>query len=222
MRNQFLPENEDGGEYMGTHRCLAYIWPVEEYKNKAYAQCYVKFLNGPFARQVGQYSLTTSIFQYYFWGVTLEMITITEKMEIVDVSDIQKEDFREFKLGIVYARTFNCNTHEVLASNGFIYKLDQSLFHNNCKKVCEHMYAEMETADNFLLALYTMNGGVIDLLLDKNVRTDAIGYKYAIHRGFVTADEKVLKGISVNTKTSTNGKEILKQEDIDKLIAHFL
>ena len=206
---------------MGTHRCLAYIWPVEPIEGKETALANIRCMNGPFAHKILESVLTTRIYTYYYWGVTFEAVTLSESGEVLEIGDVTKEDVKTFGMDMVCALTFNNMTHEVLASDGFVYKLDQSLFYRNCKQICEYIYKEIETANNFTLRMYTVNGAVAALLFDKNLTPDAKGYKFAIHRGFVTADNSILRTMVPKTALPERSNDILKQPEIDKLIEEY-
>lgn len=203
---------------MKTYKCLAFIWPIEEYKDKEMANCYVRYVTGPFAHKTARYNLKTDIYRYYYWGVTFEVVTIDEQGTITEVADVKKGDLAEFGMGIVHAITYNSGTHEVLASNGFVYKLDQSLFYRNCKEVCEYIYEVIEESDNFVMQMYTMNGGIISILFDRNLDANSKSYKYAVHKGFVTGNSKLLRSMVPKTQGSTENKEVLTQRDIDRII----
>lgn len=207
---------------MKAHKCLAYIWPAEDYTDKEFAMANVNFINGPFAKKSMQCRLTTSIYKYYFWGVTFEVVSVTDQGYISTVADVRKEDLAEFGMGIAHALTFNSVTHEVLASNGFVYKLDQSLFYRNCRFACERIYQEMETADNFVMQMYTLNGGIVAVLFDKNLDPKRPGYQYAVHRGFVTGDNKVLRTLVPRTAAHNDDNVVLKQPEIDVLVREML
>ena len=199
-------------------KCLAYIWPAEDIEGKTEALANVKFMTGPYERKIGRYILTTSIYKYYYWGVTFEVITLAEDGSITEVADVKRDDLASFGMGIIHAISYNSCTHEVLGSNGFVYKLDQSLFYRNCKAVCDYIYEMANSAENIVMQMYTLNGGIISILFDKNLSSDSKSYKYAIQRGFVTADNKLLRSMVPKTDMSADNKEILDQRDIDRLI----
>ncbi len=203
---------------MKTTKCLAYIWPAESIEGKDNAYAYVRFINGPYERKIGKYFLTTSIYKYYFWGVTFEVVTINEDGSIVEVADVKKQDLEAFDMSIIHALSCNSISHEVLGSNGFVYKLDQSVFYRMCGQVCDHIYEQIEGAENIVLQMYTLKGGIISVLFDKNIPESHPSYKYAIQRGFVTTDNKILRSMVPKKETGADNKEILKQADIDKLI----
>ncbi len=203
---------------MKTTKCLAYIWPAEDIQGKDVALANVKFINGPYERKTARYMLTTSIYKYYYWGVTFEVLTLTEDGSITEVSDVKKEDLLSFGMNIIHALSFNNITHEVLGSNGFVYKLDQSVFYRNCKPVCDYIYSQIESANNIVMQMYTLNGGIISILFDKDVPEYSSSYKYVIQKGFVTADNKLLRSMVPKTEIESDNREVLKQRDIDKLI----
>ena len=203
---------------MKKEKCLAYIWPAEDIDGKTEALANVKFLTGPYERKIGRYILTTSIYKYYYWGVTFEVVTLAEDGSITEVADVKKEDLAIFGMNIIHALSFNSCTHEVLGSNGFVYKLDQSLFYRNCKAVCDYIYEMAASAENIVMQMYTLNGGIIAILFDKDLSPNSTSFKYAIQRGFVTADNKLLRSMVPKTDVPVDNKEILDQRDIDRLI----
>ena len=204
--------------FQGEKKCLAYIWPIEDYIGKETALANVRFVTGPFKGKVARYYMPTNIYTYYFWGATFEVVTITANGAITAVTDIKREDLQQFDLNLIHALTFNNETKELLGSNGFVYKLSQSLFYRNCKPVCEYIYKEIETARNFAMQIYTLNGGIISILFEKNLSTKDRNYKYAIFRGFITADDKLLRSMIPKTDVATDSHEVLNQSEIDKLI----
>ena len=66
--------------------------------------------------------------------------------------------------------------------------------------------------------MYTLNGGIISILFDKDIQPNSSSYKYVIQKGFVTADNKLLRSMVPKTEATTDNREVLKQRDIDKLI----
>lgn len=207
---------------MKTTKCLAYIWPAEDFTGKEAAWANIKYINGPYEGMVARYQLPTSIYRYYYWGVTFEVVTLDQNGAIISVSDVNKEDLAAFGMGIIHALTFNSATREVLGSNGFVYKLDQSLFCRYCKPVCEYIFQQIETARNFVMQMYTLNGGIIAILFDKDIDSNSNSYKYAIHRGFVTADNQLLRNMVPKVTIADRNNAVLKQPDIDKLIEQMM
>ena len=203
---------------MNTTRCLAYIWPAEDIRGKESALANVRFLTGPLKRKTVSCQLTTSIYTYYYWGVAFEVVTVTDNGAITGVDDVNKEDLAVFGMSLIHALSFNSITHEVLGSNGFVYKLDHSLFYRNCQPVCEYIYSQMETANNIIMQMYTLDGGIIAVLFDKDLPVDSSGYKFAIQRGFVTANNKLLSGMVSKSEVPEDNHEVMKQKDIDRLI----
>lgn len=134
------------------------------------------------------------------------------------MSDVKKHDLEAFDMSIIHALSWNSITHEVLGSNGFVYKLDQSVFYRTCGRVCDHIYEQIEGSENIVLQMYTLKGGIISVLFDKNIQVSHPSYKYAIQRGFVTTDNKILRSMVPKKEIGADNKEILKQGDIDKLI----
>lgn len=204
---------------MSETKCLAFIWPAEDITGKETALANVKFITGPFMRKIARYMLPTNIYKYYYWGVTFEVVTLTDTGAITEVTDVQKEDFTTFGLGLIHALSYNSITHEVLGSNGFVYKLDQSLFYKHCQSVCEYIYEQIETANNIVMQMYLINGGIISISFDKDVPAGSYSYQFAIQKGFVTADNKLLRTMVPKVTSTADNKEVLKQGDIDKLIA---
>lgn len=202
--------------------CLAFIWPAEDIVGKEVCRSNVKFISGPFRHKVIQYDMTTDIYKYYYWGVTFEVVIINQKGDLIEVRDIDKNDFGIFDLDFITALTYNANTHEILATNGFVYKLDQSLFYRHCPAVCEYIYKEMETANNFILYMYTINGGIASVLFDKDLHIKDKRYKSVIHKGFITSDNHLLRNMVPKDTVDEEIGEKLKQEDIDKLIEKML
>ncbi|SCY79321.1 hypothetical protein SAMN02910292_02947 [Lachnospiraceae bacterium XBB2008] len=199
-------------------KCLAYIWPAESIDGKEQALAYVRFITGPYEKKTGKYLLTTNIYKYYFWGVTFEAVTIQDDGSIIEVSDVKRDEWESFGLSIIHALSWNSITHEVLGSNGFVYKLDQSVFYRVCGRVCDHIYEQIESAENIVMQMYTLSGGIIAILFDKDIPKSHPSYKYAIQRGFVTADNTILRSMVTIKEISADNKEVLKQDDIDKLL----
>ena len=200
---------------------LALISPMEDYAGKDTVMCNVKFLTGDRKQQMYQMSMTTDIFRFYFWGVTLEVVELDNSGNLIRVYDIDDEAKRKYNIGISYALTYNDVNHEILAANGFVYNIDESLFARYCRPVCERIYAQIQQSYNFALRFYTWNGAMLSLLFDANVSKDSPMFKYALNRGFIVADKKVLRGMSpASTSVSYDydKNQKLKQEDIDQML----
>ena len=120
------------------------------------------------------------------------------------------------------ALTYNNQTHDVVASNGFVYNLDKSLFCKYCPDVCKRICEEIATAYNFTLVMITMNGAVIDLSFDKNVDEKNNSYRNILTCGFVTTNTQALRFPATAAKTVTDNNEKLNQADIDDLIEKLL
>ena len=86
--------------FQGEKKCLAYIWPIENYAGKETALANVRFVTGPFKGKVAQYYMPTNIYTYYFWGVTFEVVTVNgkntqiRKGEVVAVSWMVYENLK--------------------------------------------------------------------------------------------------------------------------------
>lgn len=201
---------------------LALIEPLEEYKNKENALSIIKIVTGTHAHRRFQAMMPSSIFTYNFWGSTFEVVTYNDKFEFSDVRDIEKEDFVKFNLGLTQALTFNEESKDVLATNGFVYPMNDSLYAKYCPKVWERILNEIRQANNFTMQLFTYNGAVIDICFDKDVKPNSTRYKKILTRGFVTTDKTLLRtNTSIkNTVGDTNAK--MNQEDIDKLVKELL
>ena len=68
------------------------------------------------------------------------------------------------------------------------------------------------------MQMYTLGGGIIAILFDKDIPKSHPSYKYAIQKGFVTADNTILRSMVTIKEISADNKEVLKQDDIDKLL----
>lgn len=200
---------------------LALISPMEDYVDKDAVMCNVRLLTGDRKHQTYQMSMTTSIFRYYFWGVTLEVVELDNSGNLIRVYDIDGEARRKYSIGISYALAYDEVNHEILASDGFVYNIDESLFARYCKPVCERIYAQILRSYNFALQFYTWNGAMLSLLFDANVSKDSPMFKYALNRGFIIADKKVLRRMSlVSTSVSYeyDKNQKMTQDDIDRML----
>lgn len=202
------------------HQCLAYIWPLEPYQGKDTALSAIKIMTKPFKRKIIQTYVKTSIYNYYFHGVTFESITIDDDMNVLDIRDVNADDYGKFDISVIHALSFDCQTHDLLGSNGFLYNLDQSVFYRHCEDVCKYLYKEIETAYNFTMQMYTLDGGIIAVLFEKNVKPEDKRYNIAIHKGFITQNKDILRSI-VPVSTSIDKKRLLKQSEIDEIIESY-
>ena len=226
-RNKRIAEADSTkARFTGTiYTAIAYIWPLnlnDLNSDSETIPCGVKFLNGKDAHKTVQMTCSKSIFQYYFWGVTLEIVKYDSCYQCVDVHDITEDERAEYNVGICYALSFNDHSHSVLASNGFVYDLDESIFYNNCKPVLQYMYKLIGRAVNFAMVFYTFNGGLCAILLDIDIKEDRPYYKYAMSRGFVTMNDKMLRGIVPKTQKEFDNRDKLSQDDIDTIIKTML
>ena len=206
-----------------SEKYLAFIWHAEDYINKEECLCYIQFLTGKLRGKIVQAKLTTGIFKYYYWGVTLEEVELNARNEVIGVADLTVDSLSRYNMNILHALTFNEETSDVLGSDGFVYKLNQSVFYNRCKAVYDYIVQEMKTANNCILRLYIKDGGIFSILFDKNISPKSPGYKYIMQRGFVTADKKVLRTMIPSTDASVgNSNDKLSQSDVDKMFEELL
>lgn len=203
-------------------KCIAFIWHGEDYTNKEECICYVRPLTGRFRDKILSGVLTTGIFRYYYWGVTLEEIELDQNGNFGEVRDLTIETLKYYNMSVMYALTFNEETSDVLGSDGFVYRLNQSIFYNKCKPVYDYIMQEIKTAQNFSLRLYTKDGGILSFLFDKNVSPKAAGYKYVLNRGFITSDKSILRTMIPATSSESSSKDKLTQADVDKMIEEML
>ena len=204
-------------------KCIAFIWHLEDYTGKETCLCQLRILSGKYNGKYFQAYLTTNIFKFYYWGVTLEEVEIDKNLNIISVSDLDLESMKKYNINIFYALTFNEETSDALGSDGFVYKLNQSIFYNKCRAVYDHIMNEIKTARNFSLRLYTRDGGIFYFVFDKDISPKASGYKYVMNKGYITADKKVLKSMIPATSTNnTNSNEKMTQADVDKMLEEML
>lgn len=198
---------------------LALIEPLENPAGKATVDCNVKFVTGDLAHRSKRYSLSTDIFSHYFWGFAFETVVLNDNGTVREIHDLNKEDRIDFNVELLYAVTYNNMTHEVLASNGFVYILDESPFAGYCRPMLNRIYQEISYAQIFCLIMYTLNGAVFSLLFDKNFPESSSSYKYALTPGYITVNKKTLGHLSPKASDNFDKNEKLSQQDIDKLIA---
>ena len=202
---------------------LAIIEPFDMDFTKEKVLSKVSIVTGEHAHRKFNMMVPTNVFRYHFWGSTFEVIQYDENFELLDIRDIIKDDLPKYKLGVTQALTYNQETHEVVATNGFVYNIDESLYGKYCPYVCKRIYDEISTAKNFTLMLITMNGAVIDLTFDKNVDPAKYPHRNILTSGFVTMNAKALRFTMPMAKvTTTDVNEKLSQDDIDDLIEKLL
>ncbi|MBR1854717.1 MAG: hypothetical protein IJ794_16485 [Lachnospiraceae bacterium] len=200
---------------------LAFIYPVDQaalQQGQEQTLCYVNFVNGEDAHTTVKMVCPTNIFKYYFWGVTMEVVVYDAQNQCLEVHDVDEAARRKYNMSVCYAMTFNRQNHTVLASDGFVYNLDQSIFANHCGRVLEHMYTVVDQAANFAMVFHKYNGALCNILLDVNVPEKRPFYKYVMCPGFVTMNDQRLRGIVPKTQKEFDDKEKLSQEDIDDMI----
>lgn len=206
-------------------RYLAFVGPIENHVGVKQVMCQVKVLTGDRAHKTYKMMMPTDIFKYYFWGVTLEIIEMDSKGNLLKVYDIDSGAKEEFNIGMAHALTYNEVSHEILASNGFVYNIDDSLFARYCMPVCKRIYDEIARCSNFAIQFYTYNGAMLCILFDRNVLPTSPMYKYVLNRGFIVADRKKLCGMSPANDTNVydyDKNQKLKQSDIDNMVKDML
>lgn len=180
---------------------LAFIEPLEDIANKQEVMCNIRIITGERAYDVLHQKLTTDIFRYYFWGTTLEVISIDSSTgQVVSVEDLQMETMSMFNIGITYALTYNRMNHDILCFNGMLYNLDESLFARHCKPVLQNIYNVIDTSYNFSMRIHTLKGALLNILFDNNINPNAAGYKYALGCGFVAANKQTLRNMIPQTQ----------------------
>ena len=200
---------------------LAIIEPLEDIKDKNECRCGVYFLTGDKKGFQREMTLRTGIFTYYFYGAAIEVIEMDYE-QVRDVRDIKQPDIRKFDLGLSYALTFNSSTQEILATNGFVYKFDQSTFYRRYPYVVSAMYQNMMTGLPFVWQLYTINGALVYVEMLTGFKKDSPAAKYALASGFVVSDRNTLKCMLPKTETEfEDSNKKLSQDEIDRLITKF-
>lgn len=195
---------------------LAFIEPLEDFRDKEEAYCQIRIMSGDLKFKVFRQLLKTTIFNFYFWGTTFEVVYI-ENGVVIKVEDLHKDTMEEFSITVDYAVTYNAFTHEVLTKSGFLHNLDDSLFARNCKPILMRIYSEIATSYNFSMRFYLRKGAIISLLFDKNIDEKACFYKYVMQAGFVAADRNTMRSMIPKTQTDYDKNKKLNQEDIDRL-----
>ena len=202
---------------------LAIIEPLDMDFSKEKVLSKVSVVTGEHAHRKFSMMVPVNMFRYHFWGSTFEVIKYNEKFELLDARDIVKDDLPRYNLGVVQALAYNQMTHEVVATNGFVYNIDDSLYGKYCPHICQRIYGEIATAGNFTLMLITLNGAVIDLTFDKNVNPADYPHRNILTSGFVTTNTKALRFTMPTSKAAvTDRNEKLSQDDIDDLIEKML
>lgn len=200
-------------------KALTFIKPLEDYTNKFNVKAEIRFLTGERKGKKGIYEVTTDIFKYYFFGVTLEVVEFDKIGNIINIRDVKSDEFEEFHMGLLKTYSFNIETTDMLCSNGFVYILNQSKLWRDYPEVCQNIMNNMMYASNFVMYTYTMNNTLLMVNVEFNLKPNDKRYKKAIHRGFITADKDLLKMMSPpEVWNEADPNEKLKQEDIDRLI----
>ena len=202
---------------------LAFISATQSHENLYSVWAKVQFVTGPRKGKVITCQVPTDIFRYYYHGTTLEVVELDKNDSIISVTDPKADDFKAFGLQLCRVYSFNMQTTDLLASNGFVYNLKQSSYWRDFHQVCDNIISQMYVASNFVMYAYLKDNVLLSLNVEFNLNEHDKRYKYAIHHGFVTADKKLLRmmcpAVANNTKSSN---EKLSQEDIDTLIDEML
>ena len=202
---------------------LAIIEPINMDFSKEKVWSKISVVTGEHAHRKFNMLVQTNVFRYYFWGSAFAVIKYNDAFELLEVRDIVKDDLKRYNLDVLQALTYNQMTHDVVATNGVVYNIDDSLYGKYCPHVCKRIYEEIKTAYNFTLLMITMNGAVIDLTFDKNVEPRRYPYRNVLTSGFVATDAKAMRFMMPKTReTITDSNEKLSQEDIDDLIEKML
>ena len=206
-----------------TTNYIAVIEPMEPFNDyNSLIRCYVTFLTGNKKSKREEHILSTGIFKYYFFGAAIEVVSI-ENSTIVDIHDITKSDLKQFDLGIAYALTFNNTTQELLASNGFVYKFDQSTFYSRFPQVVSNMYRSMYSGKPFVWQLYLLNGAIVYVNMFTDVREESVAYKYLVSPGFSLQSRDTLKlMLPKDTDELKESHDKLSQDEIDIIVAKYV
>lgn len=204
-----------------SQKYLAYISPVENIEGKEYVNCNITFISGDLNHKTWtNVCLKTDIFRYYYYGSTFEVIELDHMQNIVNIHDITVEDAKQFGVSLHNILTLNENTFDMLASNDFTYNLKENKFYNYCKNTVENMYTAMHHTTSFILRVYIINGAVVYIEMDDNPKENS---KYALSSGYIVTDKSKLRHSSYfDNNAMENGKEKLKQDDIDRLITKLI
>lgn len=200
-------------------RYLAYITPIGDIEGKETVVCNTTFLTGDLNHKTYRYVMKTEIFKFYYYGSTLEVVEMDYKNQIVAVHDITKEDAEFFGLSVKSILTLNCKTFDMLASNDITYNMKQNKYYNYCKKTVENIYKVLTTLDDFILRVYIINGAVIYIELDTNVKKNN---GYVLSKGYIVEDKNKLKQTGAVQGTNSYGSEKLSQEAIDEIITRLI
>ena len=103
---------------------IVLIKPIEECKDTVL--CDVKFYTGSLKGTITQLLCPSSIFRYYYKGLTMELVTLDDKGNLVNIRDAKRADFSLFNLDMFRAYAFNTVTHEALGSNGILYSISMA------------------------------------------------------------------------------------------------
>ena len=199
---------------------LAYISPLENINGKDFVTCNVTFITGELNHKTIKYmGIGTSIFKYYYYGSTLEVVELNEQMQIIDIHDIHVEDADEFGVSLYNVLTLNKSTFDMLASNDITYNMKVNKYYTYCRQTVENIYNRMQQISTFVLRVYTINGAAVFIELDENPTSDS---KYILTSGYVVADKAQLKKTSIRYNSSSHGSDKLSQDDINKLVTRLV
>ena len=200
---------------------IAIIKPVKDINDKEEVLCELRFIDKSNRHTNIIAPVKTSIFKYYFYGVTIEVVELDDSGNVIDIHDLDKESLLEYNLRMNYALSFSFvgNSMVSLATNGLVYYLEQSTFFRNYSFVADNMYKGMLGASNFVFRYYTIDDEIVYIQLETNKGVDAIDFKYALHNGFVISDRTLLKSLLPKTQADfVDSNEKLSQGKIAALI----
>lgn len=194
-------------------RYLAYITPINVNVNGlSIVPCTVVFLTGDLKHRPFTYNISSDYFKYYYYGSTLEVIELNNDLSISSIRDLTKDDADHFGISYCKALTLNLTTGDMLASNDFVYNINQNNFNNYCKGTIRNILERIKKLPEFSLGLYIINGAVIYIELYETPRNT----KYAMSSGYLVNDKSLLKHNSEVSECTGNRK--LSQVEIDNLI----
>lgn len=197
---------------------IAYIKPLEPFTCKDKVLCQVLFMSGKHNQERVKMVVPTNIFQYYFWGVTFEVVTYDENFNCKSIRDLQKEDIAVFDIGVCHAMTYNVFNGDILGSNGFVYNLQDNLLSRNYPEVSKFIHQQICQSSNFAMIIHTLRGAMINVLFASNLSEKDVYYKYALCNGFVPMNKAKLRSLVPKTPEEFDKKKLLTQDEIDKLI----
>jgi hypothetical protein len=204
---------------------LVIIKPLEDITGKTSVQCQYEIVAGKLKNTLSRFvaQCTTNVFRYYYYGATIEIANIDADGNVYGAPrDVKIDDYKHFGIALSYALTFNNVSQEVLSTNGVVYRFSQSVFYRNHPDVVSNMYRAMMASTGFVLRLYTINGGIVYTEIHDNVLENSREYKYVIRPGFTVSDRNILKCLVPQSQEEyADSRELLKQEDIDKLFEKF-